>query len=55
MSNSYNNNFIINNISASNDQYTKSSGVGQIPIILSLNSVINLRSKQEAYNLSLGK
>ena len=55
MPNSYNNNFIITNISSSNTQYTKTSGVDQVPVVLSLNSVINIRNKQEAYELELGR
>jgi len=52
---SYNNQYIITNISASNTQYDKAAGVEQIPLIFSVNGVINIRGKDDSYKLTLGK
>ncbi len=52
---SYNSQYIITNISASNNEYNKATGIDQLPIIFSVNGVFNIRDKDESYKLTIGK
>jgi hypothetical protein len=52
---SYNNQYIITNVSESNSQYGKGTGIEQLPIIFSVNGVFNIREKKDSYKLTIGK
>ena len=52
---SYNNQYIITNISESNGQYDKAPGIDQIPVGLAFNGVPTIRENITGYRIIVGK
>ena len=51
---SYNNNYVITQISSSNAEINKAAGVDQAPVVLSIPGALSLRDKNIPYTVTVG-